>query len=55
MKKTKIFLSEAEWQLLVNGLNNLRTSLINEGRFTDVVDETLAKVITAPIKMVRVC
>lgn len=54
MKKTKIFLNEAEWQLVVRGLNTLRTDLIQAGRFTDIVDETLAKVITAPVKMVKV-
>ena len=54
MKKTKIFLSTAEWQLVVDGLNKLRTALLENGNYTDCVDETLLKVITAPVKMVRV-
>ena len=54
MKKTRIFLSEAEWRLVVNGLNSLRTKLINAGQYTDVVDETLLKVINAPVKLVKV-
>jgi len=54
MKKSKIFLTEAEWQLVVHSLNNLRNSLIQAGKFTDVVDETLFKVINAPVKMVKV-
>jgi len=54
MKKTRIFLSEAEWQLIVDGLNKLRTTLLDTGSYTDCVDETLLKVITAPVKTVRV-
>ena len=53
MKKIKIFLNDAEWQLVVRGLNTLRTDLIKAGRYTDVVDEALAKAITAPVKMVK--
>ena len=54
MKKNKILLNEAEWRLVVNSLNVLRTSLIQEGRFTDVIDEALIKIIAAPVKMVKV-
>jgi len=54
MKKNKLLLTVAEWQLVIHGLNELRTSLINEGRYTDFVDEVLMKVISAPTKKVRV-
>jgi hypothetical protein len=54
VKKKKIRLILAEWRMVIYALNSLRTSLINEGRYTNVVDETLIKVINAPTKMVRV-
>ena len=54
MKKTKLFLTEVEWQLVVHSLNTLRNKLIQAGQFTDIVDETLFKVINAPVKMVKV-
>lgn len=54
MKKTRIYLNATEWQLIIDGLNSLRTYLIQAGQFTDVVDETLLKVITAPVKRVKV-
>lgn len=54
MKKTKIYLNDAEWRFVIHALNELRTALINEGRYTDVVDETLLKVINAPTKKVKV-
>jgi len=54
MKKTKVFLNTAEWQLVIDGLNKLRTNLIETGNYTNCVDETLLKVITAPVKAVKV-
>jgi len=54
MKKNKLLLTVAEWQLVIHGLNQLRTDLINEGRCTDFVNELLMKVIIAPTKKVRV-
>ena len=50
----KITLNEAEWRLIINALNKLRNSLIAEGRYTDVVDETILKIIKAPVRKVRV-
>lgn len=54
MKKTKIFLNDAEWQLVIHSLNALRNKLIQAGQFTDVVDDALLKVINAPVKMVKI-
>lgn len=51
MKKTYISLNEAEWRLLLYALNNLRSTLIAEGRYTDVVDEVMLKIINAPIRI----
>ena len=53
MKKTYISLNEAEWRLLLYALNNHRSSLIAEGRYTDVVDEVMLKIINAPIRMIK--
>ena len=55
MKKAKYYLNEAEWRLMVHSLNELRTKYIQAGKFTDVIDETILKIVTAPIKKVKVC
>ena len=54
MNKKLIALNEAEWRLILHALNELRTDLINEGRYTDVVDEVMLKIINAPIKKIKV-
>lgn len=54
MKKTYISLNEAEWRLLLYALNNLRSTLIAEGRYTDVVDEVMLKIINTPIRKVKI-
>ena len=50
----KITLTVAEWRLVIHALNKLRNSLIAEGRYTDVIDETLLKIINAPTRKVKV-
>ena len=52
--KKWIALNESEWRLLLYAMNEFRTSLIAEGRYTDVVDEVILKIIKAPIKKVKV-
>ena len=54
MKRKWVALNEAEWRLVLYALNKLRTSLINEGRYTDVIDEVIVKIINAPIKRIKV-
>ena len=46
-------MSDNEWNVVINALNELRTRLINEGRYHDIVDETMRKVIKAPTKKVK--
>lgn len=53
-KKNYLYLSEEEWRVVIYSLNDLRTKMIGEGRYTDVVDETLLKVINAPVRKVKV-
>ena len=54
MKKIYVSLNEVEWRLLLYALNNLRSGLIAEGRYTDVVDGIMLKVINAPIRKVKI-
>lgn len=53
-KKTRIELDESEWRLLIHSLNDFKTKLIRAGRYTDIVDEVMLKVINAPVKRVKV-
>ena len=48
MIKKWIALNEAEWRLVLHALYELRTSRINEGCYTEVVDELMLKIIYAP-------
>jgi len=54
MKKTKIYLTEAEWRLVIHSLNDFQIKLHREGQHTDIVDETLLKVMKAPTKRVKI-
>ena len=53
MKKIKLLLTSDEWLLVINGLNALRTGLIEEGYCTDFVDELMVKVVDAPTEWVK--
>jgi hypothetical protein len=54
MKKTKVSFNEAECRLLIRAMNKLRTDLISDGRYTDVVDEVITKVVNTPFKKVKI-
>ena len=47
MKKIKIRLEEIDWRIVFNALNDLRTKAINEGRYTDAVDDIMIRVAKA--------
>ena len=49
-KKRYIALDDSEWKIVINALNNLRNSLIRQGRYTDAVDDIMIKVINAKPK-----
>jgi len=53
-KKTWVSLDEVEWRFLRYALNSFRCSLIAEGRYTDVVDEVILKVINTPVQKIKV-
>ena len=44
MKKTRIGLSDDEVRIIVLSLVEFRNALIQEGRYTDAVDELLIKI-----------
>ena len=54
MNKVKVILTDTEWRVLYHTLNDFKTKLHDENRDTDMVDDTLLKVITAPVKRVKV-
>lgn len=53
MKKTRIYLNDSEWKLLIHSLNDFRSKLLQAGQYTDIVDEVMSKVMTAPTKRVK--
>ena len=44
-QKYHLAIDDAERRLLIGSLNDLRSKLITEGRYTDAVDEVLLKTI----------
>ena len=49
-KKRYITLDDSEWKIVINALNDFRNSLIQQGRYTDAVDDIMIKVINAKPK-----
>ena len=49
-KKRYITLDDCEWKIVINALNDLRNSLIQQGRDTDAVDDIMIKVINTKPK-----
>ena len=54
MKKTKYTLTIKEWRLVIYALNELRNSLIAEGKYVDTVNDALIAVMKAKTKRVKV-
>lgn len=53
-KKYYIALDGYERGVIVNALNEMRNSLLQQGRYTDAVDEVLMKIIDAKTKKFKV-
>ena len=49
-KKYRIVLDDSERKIIINALNDFRNSLIQQGRYTDAVDEIMIKVINTKPK-----
>lgn len=47
-KKRYLYLSEAEYSILVKSLVHLKNKLIQQNRFADCVDELLLKIVSSP-------
>ncbi|WP_317317254.1 hypothetical protein [Longibaculum muris] len=53
-KKYHLYLTEEERNQVIHSLIDLKNNLIKEGKHTDLVDETLCKLIEVKIKKVKV-
>ena len=53
-KTYHISLDSHERKLLVHSLVELKNQLIQQGRYTDPVDELICKVTTAPVKKLKI-
>ena len=53
-KKTHLYLDSQERRLLLHSLVELKNQLIQQGRYTDCVDELIFKVTGAPLKKLKV-
>ena len=53
-KKTHLYVDSQERTLLLHSLVGLKNQLIQQGRYTDCVDELIFKVVNAPIKRMKI-
>ena len=53
-KKNYLYVDSEERKLLLHSLVGLKNQLIQQGRYTDCIDELIFKVVNAPIKKLRV-
>ena len=53
-KKTHLYVDSQEKTLLLHSLVELKNQLIQQGRYTDCVDELIFKVVNAPVKRLRI-
>ncbi len=52
-KKIRLTINDHEYRIVINAINDMRNRLIQEGCYTDAVDELLLKVVNAPTKKIR--
>ena len=53
-KTYHIYLNSPERKLLIHSLVELKNQLIQQGRYTDCIDELIFKVINAPTKRMKI-
>lgn len=53
-KKNHLYLDNHEKTILLHSLVELKNQLIQQGRYTDCVDELIFKVAGAPIKKLKI-
>ena len=52
--KYHLYLTDSEYRSIVNALINLKNTLINQGKYTDGVDDVLIKFVLAKKKRFKV-
>ena len=45
-KKRYLYLTDQEWRILILALNRMRSNLIAQGEYTDLVDDVILKMAT---------
>ena len=53
-KKTHIYVDSQERTLLLHSFVELKNQLIQQGRYTDCVDELVFKVVNVPVKRMKI-
>lgn len=53
-KKNHLYVDSREWSILLHSLVELKNQLIQQGRYTDCVDELIFKVVNAPVKRMKI-
>ncbi len=53
-KKNHLYLDSQERTLLLHSLVELKNQLIQQGRYTDCVDELIFKVVNASVKRMKI-
>jgi hypothetical protein len=49
-----VYLDSQERKIVIHSIIELKNALIQQGRYTDVLDELLLKVINAPVKKMKI-
>ena len=53
-EKNHLYVDSQEWSILLHSLVELKNQLIQQGRYTDCVDELIFKVVNAPVKRMKI-
>ena len=53
-KKNHLYVDSQERSILLHSFVELKNQLIQQGRYTDCVDELIFKVVNAPIKRMKI-
>lgn len=53
-KQNHLYVDSHERSLLLHSLVELKNQLIQQGRYTDCIDELIFKVVNAPVKKLKV-
>ena len=54
IEKRYLALDYCEWKELVNGINEYRKQVIDEGGYVNFINEILLKLIDAPTKKIKI-